>query len=151
MLSALTDHLKVDEIAARRLGADLALVQAGVFELGGAQLERPLAGVTLVVHGEAAVLGVDGAADAHDVQVAVPHPRYLQGPLSLSNFSGNIKPLPSCRRRRFAFSSPPDRCSAPRIPLATQFTWAPSKRSAQFSFSAASQKQIAIRCQASWK
>ena len=73
--------MEADEIAARGLGADLTLVEARVLELGRAQLERPLAAVPLVVHGEAAVLRVYRPADAHDVQVPVAHPRHLVRPL----------------------------------------------------------------------
>jgi hypothetical protein len=49
----------MNEIASGWLGADLALVESGVFELDAPQLQGPLARVALVVDGESAVLGVD--------------------------------------------------------------------------------------------
>ena len=73
----------MNEIASGWLGADLALVESGIFELDATQLQRPLARVALVVDGESAVLGVDRPADAEDVEVAVADPGDLHRPLEL--------------------------------------------------------------------
>jgi hypothetical protein len=79
----LTDYLEMNEIASGWLGADLALVESGIFELDAPQLQGPLARVALVVDGEPAVLGVDRAADAQDVEVAVADPGDLHRPLDV--------------------------------------------------------------------
>ncbi len=73
----------MNEIASGWLGADLALVESGIFELDATQLQGPLARVALVVDGESAVLGVDRPADAEDVEVAVADPRDLHRPLDV--------------------------------------------------------------------
>jgi hypothetical protein len=73
----------MNEIASGWLGADLALVESGIFELDAPQLQGPLARVALVVDGEPAVLGVDRAADAQDVEVAVADPGDLHRPLDV--------------------------------------------------------------------
>ena len=73
----------MNEIASSWLRADLALVESGIFELNATQLQCPFARVALMVDGKSSVLGVDRAANAEDVQIAMTNPRYLHRPLEL--------------------------------------------------------------------
>lgn len=75
---SLTHNVKIDGVAAHRLSANLALVDAGVSLLCPFDLQRPLVGLRMVIGLETLVARVRVAAHCEDVQVSVPDPGYLR-------------------------------------------------------------------------
>lgn len=75
--NVLTDNAQRNEIAAHRLGRNLAFVDAGVPLLGPLDLQRPVVGVFVMRRLEALVRGVCVAPDGQNVDIAMPYPGYL--------------------------------------------------------------------------
>lgn len=82
-IARLTNNLETDEIASSGLGADLALVKSGIFQLGRAELQSPFTRVPLMVDGKTSVFGVNRSANAENVQVTMTDPRHLHRPLKI--------------------------------------------------------------------
>lgn len=74
----LTDDVQVDEVAHVRRRRYLAFVDAAVAMLRVLDLQRPVLRVRVVDGPEPLVARVRVPADGEQVDVAVPHPRYLK-------------------------------------------------------------------------